>query len=190
MSAHRRPQKTASPRQTGAGFTLVEMMIAIVILMVLLAAAAPDFRKTLQNQRLTASTNDLFSAILLTRSEAIARGTRMDMVPAVGTDWASGWLIFEDANNNQARDTAETLVFSHGPLAPGVTVTTTLPGPAHLTYSGMGRSRNKTTSQSMRSGSFLISLDGSERKIVINMLGRARVCTPVPKKIPDDAADC
>ena len=178
MRAHRLPQMGLQGRRSGGGFTLVEVMIAVAILMILLAAAAPDFRKTLQNQRLTASTNDFLAAILLTRSEAIARGTRMDMVPAAGDDWASGWVIFEDVNSNQARDASETLVFSHGPLAPGVTVSTTLPGAAHLTYNGMGRSRGRGTSQGMRSGSFLISLDGVERKIVINMLGRARVCTP------------
>lgn len=54
-----------------AGFTLVELLITVAVAAVLLAVAVPSFNNYLAAYRLTTLTNDLISAVHLTRSEAI-----------------------------------------------------------------------------------------------------------------------
>ena len=92
------------------GFTLVELLITIVVISVLLATGVPAFLDFIKNNRLTAQTNELVSAIQLARSEAVKRGTNTIVCASSnGTscsdnkdDWdkvVSG--EFENAMNNQ-----------------------------------------------------------------------------------------
>ena len=56
-----------------AGFTLVELMIAVLILAILMAAAVPSFRDFAANSRTSAASSDLTTALSLARSEAVRR---------------------------------------------------------------------------------------------------------------------
>ena len=86
-----------SPLRSQAGFTLIELMLAIVIGGVLLAAAGPSFQNMIQNNRITAQTNSFVSAMNFARSEAIKRGANMDVIASDGTDgadeWGPGWVV-------------------------------------------------------------------------------------------------
>jgi len=86
-----------------SGFTLVELMITIVVVTIMLAMGAPAFKDFIKNNRVTAQTNDLVSAIQLARSEALKRGTNVvvcaskDGAKCTGKDtWADGWIVFSD----------------------------------------------------------------------------------------------
>ncbi len=162
------------------GFSLVEFMIVLAIAAILMGLAAPSFRSLLQKQRIGAALNDFFAAINLTRSEAIQRGTRVDLVPSDGVDWSKGWVIFVDRNNNQKPDGGEQIIFSHGPVSEGMTIQSALTDSnvQYLAYNGTGRSRTNANSQTPQAGSFSFSLDKQVRRIKINFMGRARVCDP------------
>lgn len=82
---------TPSPRR-GSGFTLIEMMITLVIAAILLVMAAPSFRDFILNQRAKQAAGDLFASLLFARSEAIKRGTPVDLAPVSGS-WSSGWTV-------------------------------------------------------------------------------------------------
>jgi type IV fimbrial biogenesis protein FimT len=62
---------------SGAGFTLVELVITVAVASVLLAMAVPSFNQMIISSRLTAQSNDMLAAINLARSEAIKRNARM-----------------------------------------------------------------------------------------------------------------
>ena len=158
---------------------MVELMVVLAIAAILSTLATPSFRGILRSYRMTGAANDLLAAVNLTRAEAIARGSRVDIVPNSG-GWANGWTIFTDKNGNQTRDTDEQLIFSHGPLPDGMTITTTFDPqtPQFVAYNATGRSRSNSSAQATRAGSWLLTLDGESRKVVINFLGRARVCNP------------
>ncbi|RBA23939.1 type IV fimbrial biogenesis protein FimT [Herminiimonas fonticola] len=163
------------------GFSIVELMVIMLIAGILLAIGIPSFRGMIQNHRLITATNALFMAVNLTRSEAIHRGVRVDMVPAGdGTKWTNGWVIFVDEDNNQRPDTNETIIYSHGELHRDVRITPSFTDSKvqYIAYNGTGRTRTNANSQTAQSGNWLLEAGAQSRKVVLNFLGRARVCDP------------
>jgi len=153
-------------------------MVTLTVAAILLGAGVPSFLQLIQGQRITAAANDFFAALRLARSEAIKRGTRVDLVPAEGgADWSKGWVVFIDENGNQEPDGDEKRIFSHGPVPSGIDVTSNLNG-QYIAYNGTGRTRTNASSQSPQFGSLLFSWKRQTRKIIINFLGRVRICNP------------
>jgi type IV fimbrial biogenesis protein FimT len=163
------------------GYTAVEMMVVLTIMGVLLAIGVPGLRSVLQSQKIATTVSDFFAAVHLARSEAIQRGARVDLVPAGdGTDWAKGWVVLIDQNGNQRVDPGEQVIFSHGPVPSGVTISAAFTDSKtqYLAYNGTGRTRTNANSQAPQFGSWTFTLDNEVRRIVVNFLGRPRVCNP------------
>lgn len=170
-----------SCRVRGAGFSLIELMVVFAIAAILLGAGVPLLRNLVQNQKIMTAANDFFASINLARSEAIRRGTRVDLVPTDDAgDWAKGWAVFIDENDNQRPDEDEELIFAHDAVAQGIGIGANLTDSAvqYLAYNGTGRTRTNASSQRTQFGNFTFTLDSQVRKIKLNFLGRARVCNP------------
>lgn len=117
----------ALPRRAGAaGFTTIELMVVVAIVAILAGLATPSFSEMIAKYRAKNIGSELFSSLLKTRSEALARNTNVTLSP-VGGNWANGWLLPDPAN-------AANILESRG-AAKGATVT----GPASVAYSGSGR---------------------------------------------------
>jgi type IV fimbrial biogenesis protein FimT len=78
--------------RAAAGFTLIETLMVVVILAVLAGIAAPSMRAFMDSQVVKTPASDLYSSLVLARSEAIKRNAAIDVVP-VATDWAQGWTV-------------------------------------------------------------------------------------------------
>ena len=89
------------------GFTLIELMTAILVLAILMGMGIPSYREMARNNRVTASTNDLVTALSMARSEALRRsvpvsvcasttGTSCVTAADTLTDWTTGWIVFTD----------------------------------------------------------------------------------------------
>lgn len=168
--------------QRAAGFSLVELMTALAVAAFLLGLAIPSFAELIQNQKASATVNDFLSAIQLTRSEAIRRGMRVDLVP-VGDNWATGWTIFMDEDGDQKVGAGEQIIYTHAPVPTGMSVSSAMTdqSPLYLAYTGTGRSRtNLAGGQQLQFGSFTFELGNQRRKIYLNALGRPRVCSLKP----------
>lgn len=174
MPAAREPMRTGR-----RGFTLVETMLILAILLILLAAGIPDFRRLIQAQRLTVTVNEFFAAVMLTRSEAIRRGAPVDLVPAAAADWTAGWIVLVDANGNHQHDPGEHIIQFHGPAPAGMTIRPGFSDSRHyLTYNPLGRSIAHGSTHSTRPGHWMFALDDDRRKVAVNFLGRPRTCNP------------
>jgi type IV fimbrial biogenesis protein FimT len=90
--------KAQSARQK-RGFTLVEMLVAMAVLAVLLALAAPSFTNAGLPSKLRSVANSLVGAAQLARSEAIKRDAVVTLcVSADGAtcgagNWSQGWIV-------------------------------------------------------------------------------------------------
>ncbi len=89
------------------GFTIIELMIAILIASILLTVAVPNFLTLIANNRITSQANELIGGLNLARSEATKRGQRVSICSstngtscATSTDWATGWIVFNDSDGD------------------------------------------------------------------------------------------
>jgi type IV fimbrial biogenesis protein FimT len=173
--------RSTFPAPRRKGFSLIELMAVLAISAILLAIGVPSFRTMIQKQRITTATNDFFAAIHLARSEAVQRGRRVDLVPTdPGGDWAKGWIVFVDNNNNQRADLGEQVIFTSGAAAHGIVIQAKLTDSSvqYVAYNGTGRTRTNKNSETPQFGTFSFKLDSQNRKIILNMLGRPRLCNP------------
>jgi type IV fimbrial biogenesis protein FimT len=72
------------------GFTLLELMVTVSVLAILLTLGIPAFGDMVRNNRVTAQTNQLVSAINTARSEAVKRGRNVQVL--VAPDGNGTWL--------------------------------------------------------------------------------------------------
>jgi type IV fimbrial biogenesis protein FimT len=169
-------------RFRAGGFSMIELAVVLAVAAVLLGVGIPNLRPLIEQQRLRSTVNDLFAALDLTRSEAIGRGSRVELAPADprGADWNRGWVVFVDRNGNQRPDAGDEVIFSHGPVADGISIVSAFSsgGAPYLAYNGAGRSCSATSSLAARWGTLSLFQGSKTRRIKINMLGRARVCDP------------
>ncbi len=91
-------------RQTG--FTLVELMVTMAVLIITLAVGIPFYNDIVNHNRVIALTNSLTTSVNLAKSEAVGRGNDVflcanggtEASPSCGSDWNNGWYVYEDSN--------------------------------------------------------------------------------------------
>ena len=167
---------------TPHGLTLYELLVVIAMVGVLLTLSVPGFQTIIERYRINIAAADLFAAVTLTRAEAIRRGRSVELVPADGVNWANGWVIFGssvDLQDNVNRSGRQ-LVRVHAPLGKGLTITSAMKDSSapYLAYGANGRSRTHAQSQVPQAGHFALSLGRQQRRIVLNFVGRPRLCNP------------
>jgi len=165
------------------GFSLAELTVALAVASVLLALAAPDLRALVRNQQIRSASGDLFAALGMARSQALARGQVVKLLPrdAAGADWRRGWHVFIDRDGDGVPGEADEFLAEHGPLPAGVAVAfafTSAAPPYYIAYNGAGRSCSDANSAAARYGTLSLFHGDAIRRIKINMLGRARSCDP------------
>jgi type IV fimbrial biogenesis protein FimT len=142
------------------GFTLPELLIVITVAGVMLAAGVPSFVQFIKNQRVKTASFDLFSSLVVARSEAITRNTSVTITPSSTANWANGWTIsYVDATSST------TVTVRDQAAMPNITIT----GPTSVVYRGSGRLTNSTTPQ------FSLTATGStvtNRCINVDLSGR------------------
>lgn len=105
------------------GFSLLELMITVAVLVILLAIGAPQLQTFVVKRSVSTQADIFASALRKARSEAIKRGQAVTICPsadpeaatpvcaATSTDWSTGWLIFVDrGTTNKAYDTGDELL--------------------------------------------------------------------------------
>ena len=109
---------TSQHKQRSGGFTLIEIMVAIAILGILVAIAAPSFTATIRRFRAEAVRDELVASIQVARSEAIrtrravfmVRRTDCALDTAAASVWSCGWQIVNDTNGDGLNNAGDTLM--------------------------------------------------------------------------------
>lgn len=143
------------------GFTLPELLVVLTVLGILLVAGLPQLGDFARSQRVKTASFDLFASLVLARSEAITRNTRVSVAPAGGS-WTNGWTV---------TDPAGTVIRRQDPL-PNISID----GPVSVVYLESGRLNGAVSPE------FALTAAGSgivNRCIRIDLSGR-----PVSKATP------
>jgi general secretion pathway protein H len=79
-----RPPNPAAPQASATGFTLVEILLALVIASLLMAVAVPSFGPLLARAQLYSATRDVASALRHARGQALIQGREAEFELEVG----------------------------------------------------------------------------------------------------------
>jgi type IV fimbrial biogenesis protein FimT len=167
--------------RAAAGVTLVELAIALAIASLLVALAAPPWRGHIAAGELRERAEALASALAAARSEAIKRGTRVDLCPstdratcAPSGQWESGWLGF--VNDTAAPGPAPGAPQFAGERGArtGITIRGNAPVANYVSYTALGHARRRDGALQM--GTFTVCRHGQQAlKVVLANSGRTRI---------------
>lgn len=109
-----------------AGFTVIELLVAMTLMAIVAALAVPSVRAFTARVQLNSVGNDFTSAVMRARNEAVSRNvcitlcmssSAADATPActsLGADWQVGWIAFinEDCNSGTNTPAAADLILA------------------------------------------------------------------------------
>ena len=116
------------------GFTLLELLVAVVVLGVVLTLGVPAFTQFIQTNRMASGVNDLVATLHSARTEAVKRktlaGANASVSICASTDrntaapscdaagnFRDGWVTFADIDGDIVVDAGEQVLAVHGPVA-------------------------------------------------------------------------
>ena len=95
-------------RLKGHGFTVIELMVCMVIIVITLLVAVPGFEQWQAKRRMDAAIHALQQDLLAARSQAILLGAEVVACPGNtntgcrnDSDWSPGWIVFHDVNGDR-----------------------------------------------------------------------------------------
>ena len=183
-----------------AGVTLVELMIAITIIGVLLAAGLPEAFNWIQNTKIRSYAETISNGVQLARAEAVRRNTQVEFVltstlpvaantPALVASTSGPYWVVRKWDSTNTYDPAD-------PKAPwfiqggGTEVTTssavisTSPADANVIFDGLGRTDLAAGALTVQvtnpNGGACFALSGPMRclNVVVQPGGQIRMCDP------------
>ena len=156
-----------------AGFTLIELMVAITILAILLFIALPNFAVWMQNTQIRTAGEAVLNGMQLARAEAIRRNTNVEL----RMDLSSGWTasVVSPAEVIQSRLAGE------GSAAAAVTITPV--GAAKITFNGFGGIATNddgtaAITEIKIDSPAIAAADSRELCVLVRAGGNVRMCDP------------
>lgn len=167
-------------RVAGRGVSLVEALMCVAVLIALATPVAGSLSGMFDRVHVNTAASELRSAIQAARLYAMQRAQRIDIVPRAKGDWALGWLVLVDANNNQRADPGEMVLHAGFRPATALRVSAALTDGqrAYLAFGAGGRPRTAASPTQPQFGSFTFHHGSERRKLVLGFLGRVRSCDP------------
>ena len=112
--------------QSAAGYTIFELVFVMTIVAILAGIAIPSFKYVTTSNRIAMEINGLLADMRYARSEAMKEGLPVTVCASSngtgcngGTtgDWAIGWIVFSDPNNNQTPPSVASILRVQTPLS-------------------------------------------------------------------------
>lgn len=129
------------------GFTLIELLVSVSVVALLATSAVPSIAAAWGRHSLRVAATALAADLRTAQTQAIASGATTTVCPsqdgqscADEPNWAEGWVVFIDRDNNQVPDLAGSVLRSHGPLRARLGISNASGGqpPAAVAYQALG----------------------------------------------------
>lgn len=160
--------------RSSRGFTLIELMIAVTLLAVVTALAAPAMGDFIIRQRVASQAGELALAMALARSEAIKSTTSIAVIPRTSSPagWGDGWCVAPAS----AADCDDATVLRQFPARSTVTVdSASLASPFRITFLRDGTRGVAGGRPRFKVSSARLPTTGQARCILLTPQGRAEV---------------
>lgn len=177
-------------RALNRGFSLIELMIAVAVLGVLLAAGTPAFMNWIQNSQIRVAAESVKNGLQLARAEAVRlnRKVRFQLTDATETGWKVNPLDDPDLDPPIG-------IRTHSDGSRNVTVAALPAGSTEITFEPLGTVSTTGGSVPLARIDFSNPLitstdDRRDLRIIITSSGHAKMCDPKvtassdPRKCP------
>lgn len=162
------------------GFTLIELMVVLAMIVVLASIAAPNFQRSIARQKTSVAASELLTSVLQARSAAITNNQVTYVQPLVSTDWSRGWRIYIDVDKDKTftagTDTpiATVAAMDENVLQNEVALNAVVGNLIGFDANGylVGRNAGRVVF-----GSALIPAGELRKGVKVSVTGRARICT-------------
>lgn len=156
-------------RRRHSGFSIIELMTAILVVVVLLTIAVPSFRAWLQNSQIRNAAHSITTGLQRARAEAVARNTNISFVLSADSSWTIN--VVNPALEIESRAASEG--------SQNATYTITPTGASTITFNNLGIiTANADGSDTLAQVD--ISAPGGTRdlRVTIGAGGNAKMCDP------------
>ena len=173
-------------KNNGLGFTLLEMLAALGLVVVLVLLATPSWLWWQQRRQLQAEAEALLGSLALARAQAVMHQQRVTLCPSPGGEacdsadaalgaWQGGWIAFVDTNRNGLREADEPVLQQRAATARGVQILGRSTLSQAIAYGPDGGSEG--VHGQFLAGTVLVCAPGQREgwQLVLNALGRARL---------------
>lgn len=131
-----------SAKSRQGGFTLLELIAAMVMTTILTTVVLPAALDMVRNNRQAVALNTLSGAVYAARSEAISRARGVSLCPSAdfsscsgASEWQGGWILFTDIDRDGVVDAGTDTVLK---VFNSLGDSATLKGGTRMTFSAMG----------------------------------------------------
>jgi type IV fimbrial biogenesis protein FimT len=166
------------------GFTLVELMVVIAIAGILAMIAAPSFSRMIESTALSSDVNTFLADARFARNEAVRRGTVVVMCSSTNpeattptcsesTVWNTGWIMFEDKDNDGSHASDEPLLRQQSPLNSSGSITSV--AKFKFLFVATGRIRTTQGADTLTFSRSAANDNTRKRVVCIDASGRARI---------------
>lgn len=191
---HRLQSRANSPRavSSDAGFSLVELIVAVAVIGILATFALPSYTIWIENTRIRNAADSINTGLQKARVEALKRNADVKFELGVGSEWTIGCVNV----TADCPDPIETRGVKEG-SSESISVTATPVGSTILVFTSLGRVRSSLEgapeepfTQLDIDNTSMSGSDSRDLRILIDAGGAGKLCDPYTGLSDTDPRKC
>lgn len=154
------------------GFSLVELMIGLAVLMAVITLGIPGFKNSVGNGQIKTVAESIKNGLQLARLEAIKRNTKIKFTLSSNSAWSYGC-------NTITNDCPSTIQSKNANEGSSSNIALTITSGSNLIFNSFGlRDSASTITQVEVKNIGMTDVEQRELRVMVNTGGNAKICDP------------